>query len=107
MLNIEFKAKSSFMFAVGIFGFNLNDPNTTYFNISMRQNYLSPLFQTISSTEIPLLPCSIDHFSATKETVSLYNTLDLSQFLCPPFNFPFVVGGRVASPVYTQFSIYI
>jgi len=43
------------MFAVSIYGFNLNDNTTKYFNVTLRQTYYSPLLIPINSTLIPLV----------------------------------------------------
>jgi hypothetical protein len=50
--------KGGFMFAVGLFNINLNDPTVTYFNITLFQNYYSPLWQVINYTQVPLVPCT-------------------------------------------------
>ena len=47
-----------FMFAVAIFGLNLNDPAVTYFNISLFQNFYGPLWQVINYTQVPLVQCT-------------------------------------------------
>lgn len=47
-LKIMTSPSGGFMFGVGILGLNLNDPNITYFNITMTQSYFSPLFKVIN-----------------------------------------------------------
>lgn len=95
------------MFAVGVYGLNLNDPNVTYFKISLYQNVFSPIFQTISSVEIPLVKCTSAHFNFNKDILSLYNNLDLRYSLCPPLGQTFQIGGRVTSQIYKQMSINV
>ena len=57
-LSINFKKGADFMFGIGILGLDLNDPNIKYFDISLRQNYFTPLFRTINSTVVPLVACT-------------------------------------------------
>ena len=57
-LSINFKKGADFMFGIGIMGLDLNDPNIKYFDISLRQNYFTPLFRTINSTVVPLVACT-------------------------------------------------
>ena len=95
------------MFAVGVYGLNLNDPNVTYFKISLSQNVFSPVFQTISSVDIPLVQCTSAHFNFNKDILTLYNNLDLRYSLCPPLGQAFQIGGRVTSQIYKQMSINV
>lgn len=50
--------KGGFMFAISVLGFNLNDPVTKYFNVTLRQNFFTPIYYEINSTAIPLIQCT-------------------------------------------------
>ena len=51
------------MFGIYLFGLNLNDPNITYFDIELRQNYMQPILSPINSTVVPLVACTAQHFA--------------------------------------------
>lgn len=95
------------MFAIGVYGLNLNDPNITYFSVSLFQNTFSPIFQPISNTPIPMVPCTKDHFKFNKDTIELFHRLNLTYCLCPPLGYKFEIGGRVTSAIYKQISINV
>lgn len=88
-LSINFTKGSEFMFGIGILGLDLNDPNIKYFDISLRQNYFTPLFRTINSTVIPLVACTPDHFNHDSDILKLYYQFNFSRALCPPFGYEF------------------
>jgi hypothetical protein len=106
-LTIEFQKGSDFMFGVGIMGLNLNDPNVQYFNVTLKQNYYSPLLKPINSTVVPLVQCTPDHFSYSEDIERLYHQFNISEVLCPPLNYEFIVLGRPTSAVYSEIAVYL
>lgn len=95
------------MFAVGVYGLNLNLPNTTYFNVTLTQQYYSPVFQLINESAIPLEQCTSAHFNFNQEILTMYYKFNLSQSLCPPLGHKFEVGGRVTSSILKRFTLYV
>ena len=47
-----------FMFAIGIYGLDLNSPNVTYFDVSLFQSFYTPIFNVINETKVPLVQCT-------------------------------------------------
>ena len=50
--------KEGIMIAFNLFGADLNDPNSTYLDIRLRQQFFLPGFQLINETSIPLVACT-------------------------------------------------
>ena len=46
------------MFAIGVYGLDLNSPSVTYFDVSLYQSFYTPLFNVINETKIPLVKCT-------------------------------------------------
>lgn len=88
------------MFSLGIEFLDLTNSSRKYFNISLRQHSYGPLMQGDNFTNIPLIPCTADHFSYNKDILEFYHKFYLSTNLCPPLNYDFKVGGRLISNVY-------
>jgi hypothetical protein len=95
------------MFAFQMFDLDLNDPDVTYFDITLYQLYYSPLWQVINYTQVPLVQCTSEHFNFNADILGMYYKFKLSSNLCPPLDFGLEVGGRMASDVFSQFKIYI
>lgn len=55
------------MFAVGILGVNLNDPNHRYFDVSIIDHSIKRGNVQVSNNKIDMVPCTIDHFSINPE----------------------------------------
>jgi len=53
--NIITSPEGGFMFAVIMYGLNLNDPSIKYFDIELTQGYYTPPFKIINETKIPLV----------------------------------------------------
>jgi hypothetical protein len=51
-----------FMFMVGMPGFDLTNSSYRVFNITLYQEYYSPIFQPINMTAVPMVPCTVSHF---------------------------------------------
>jgi hypothetical protein len=83
-MSVVTSVEGGFMFAVALVGFSLTDPSITYFDISLYQNYYSPLFQTINTTKVPLVACTPDHFAFNSDILALYYKFSLKDALCPP-----------------------
>ena len=61
---IKFNPSTKTMFAIGILGLNLNDPNVKYFDIELIPKVLAnESFFELQKVE--LVPCTIEHFSVT------------------------------------------
>lgn len=81
--------QGGFMFSVGIFEMNLSNPMVTFFNISLTQDYYSPVFNIINQTNIPLVQCTPAHYNFSSDVVSMFYKLQLSNALCPPLGYTF------------------
>lgn len=46
------------MFAIGVYGLDLNSPSVTYFDVSLYQGFYTPIFNPINETKIPLEKCT-------------------------------------------------
>lgn len=62
-LTVTTSPEGGFMFMVGMPGFDLTNSSYKIFNISLYQEYYSPIFQRINMTSIALAPCTVDHFA--------------------------------------------
>ncbi len=95
------------MFAIGMYTINLNDPTRTFFNISLQQNYYSPLFNLINRTQVPLVQCTANHFNFNEDVLAMFYKFNLTYALCPPLDYAFELGGRITSAIYRQFTLSI
>ena len=95
------------MFSVGIQFLNLSDSSKKYFNVTLTQNHYGPLLTGNNLTNIPLVPCTPDHFSYSPEFLNSYYKFQLSNNLCPPLNYDLTVGGRAISELYSTANIII
>jgi hypothetical protein len=99
--------EGGFNFAVALVGFDLNDPNLKYFNISLTQYNYGPLFTLINSTAVPLEQCTLAHFAINDDITAFFKRFPITMALCPPLNSQFTLGGRVTSDLYSMFTIKI
>jgi hypothetical protein len=58
-VKVSTSAKGRFMFAIGVYGLDLNSPAITYFDVSLFQSFYTPLFNVINETKVPLVKCSL------------------------------------------------
>jgi hypothetical protein len=86
-MSVVTSVEGGFMFAVALSGYSLTDPSVTYFDISLYQNYFSPLYNIINSTRVPLVACTPDHFAFNSDILSLYYKFNLKHSLCPPIGY--------------------
>jgi len=62
-VSFKFTVQDKVMFAVGIFGLNLNDPNIKYFDFYMKHTIFGPYYGNVTSDiDVPLVPCNVDQF---------------------------------------------
>ena len=60
-------------------GFDLNKANTTYLDITLKQQFFSTSFNLINQTDIPLVPCTEAHFShQAAEESRLFDRIDVT-----------------------------
>lgn len=95
--------EGNFMFMVGVLGINLNNPNISYFDITLRQSYFTPFLTPINQTVIPMVQCTPAHFKFNDDIIQYFARFQVQNALCPPLNSVFEVGGRVTSDVYATF----
>ena len=77
------------MFAIMVFGIDLNSPYYRFFDIKLYQESYRPVFNMINLTEIPLVPCSEAHFDFNEEVLGAARPLNISYALCPPLGHTF------------------
>ncbi len=82
------------MFSVNLFSFNLTSSNRL-FDITLNQDYYSPIKNFINTTFIPLVPCTIQHYNFSEEIVKNFHRFNLSGSLCPPLGHSFDLRGRM------------
>lgn len=99
--------RGGFIFLVGVIGFNLNDPNTTYFDIKLTQKFYKTLFYPINSTNVPLEVCTPEHFAFGDDVTKFFKKFTINWALCPPINHSLYLGGRATSDLFSTFSVTI
>lgn len=83
------------MFAVGLTGIDLTS-SKRYFDIEMKS--IAKVNGVWSATQIPLVPCSIDHWAGVNEDITnKYHSLSLNKWLCPPINTSIPLAGKYTS----------
>ena len=86
----------SFMFGVEIWHYDLNS-NPRYFDVNMVHGHLDTGHHTNSSLNIPLEPCTRDHWSEYPSILEGYNRLNMSYWLCMPKNVQYEISGKYSS----------
>ena len=94
------------MFAVGVLGFNLSDPNIRYFDVDLVQNQVINDSPSIVKS-INLEPCTIDHFSMTEKIKNNYEIMGASKRMCVPLNESFQIFGKLATNQWNYLQIRI
>ena len=96
-----------FALGVGIFGLDVTATTNRPFNITMYQDYYSPIFKPINSTEIPLVGCTKEHINFNDDLAAKYDSLNFSQYLCPQLNSSLHLQGKTTSNLFSRISIIV
>lgn len=99
LLEVTASPEGGFMFGIGLFELDITSPIKA-FSISLWQESFTPVYNLINRTEIPLLPCTEDHFNFNDDIRSSFHVLNLSKSLCPPLGHKFEVNGKISSSLY-------
>jgi len=84
------------MFAIGVNGIDLNDPNFRYFDVQMHaQQIKNESFFDMGI--IDLVQCTPEHFRQTEHINNNFDTMRGSRKLCPPLNSSMTISGKYAS----------
>lgn len=75
-LDTSIRGSNKFMFAVGVGGFNLNDPTQRFFDVSF--TLISSINKVKSKVNVPLEPCTIDKWNISADIVSTYNRMNFN-----------------------------
>jgi hypothetical protein len=79
----NFKTAETFLFAVGVSNFDMNDPTTRYFDVEIAQKISNPK-QTIN---LKLEKCKRDAWTRVDPNIGpTFDRLKLQQWLCLPEN---------------------
>lgn len=105
--SIKFGPEGGFIFALSINGMNLSATDLKYFDIKLQLNQFAPILQLVNSQDIPLTPCTYNHFNFNQELEQTYATLNGSNLLCPPLNYSLSIQGKVTSDVFRRFTVSI
>lgn len=62
-LTVTTSPEGGFMFGVFINGLNLSQPTGRLFDITLQQMYYSTGYVLASTTQVPLVQCSEEHFA--------------------------------------------
>ena len=104
---MNFTKPEGFMFALILEAVDINDPNITYFDFEMVHTITTqPTYQSVQ-TNIPLIPCTEDHFDFSDSTRLGFSKFAGSRWLCPPMNNSVSIEGRRYGPSHQYFSINI
>lgn len=95
-----------FMFGINLFGFDLTSP-LKMFDIKLYQESYSPIFNLINRTDVPLVPCSLSHFSFNDKIMKSFFDLNMSKGLCPLLDYNFKVKGKVTSDIFSQIRVTV
>ena len=95
------------MFAIYLFGLNLNDPNITYFDISLKQFHMETVLGAFNVTEVPLVACTPQHFAFDAEIERRYHLFNGPHWRCPPLDHEFTLAGNAGSNPYSMFQVTI
>jgi hypothetical protein len=95
------------MFGIFIFGLNLTNTTARWFDISLTQDYYSPVLNVINSTNIPLSPCTDSHFSMDPNILNSFKQHSNSSWLCPPKNAIINLQGKISTDIYSVLTLTI
>ena len=105
-LNVKMSQDGGMMFAVMLFGFNLST-TPKLFDFTLVQQTFTTGFTLNSTTVIPLVQCTEQHFAFTEYLKSTYNKLNMNTGLCPPLGQDFTVEGKVSGDIFKVFRVLV
>ena len=93
-IDVTLSPEEPFMFAVSIEDIDLNDPNLTYFNLTLEQKHYNN-GNLMNSTSLPMVPCTEAHWNMSMKILRAFQVS--SGWRCPPLDHVFTVGGKKIS----------
>jgi hypothetical protein len=85
------------MFALGIMGVNLNNPAARFFDVEMIERGYTRGGVIVKGKQVPLVPCTKNHFAVNEEIQASFDTLPAKKWLCPPIGYSFNLYGKYTS----------
>ena len=94
------------MFAVFLFGHDLNlGPKA--FDFALHQEEFGPKLMPMNTTQVPLVPCTEQHYNFTPSLKSAFHKLNMSMGLCPPLDHEFKVKGKLTSDIFDRLRVVV
>ena len=94
------------IFAVMVKNVNLSG-NVRMFDVKLIEDRIIEAHTFTNTTEVPLVPCTVEHFSFGEKLLYSFHRKLLSGALCPPIGHEFTVEGKPASEGFKRFTVTV